>query len=275
VADPGPDLDGRSLLPYLEGRKEPVEGKEIFLYAGPGWPPTDKPWTPEGTYDEYRPWKYEGGSNLTYENQIIGIRVEDYKLLLNPGLTDGSVERDQEGYVLLDIRNDPMEMRNVANEKQEIFQQMKELLQATYQDVYNSEHAFEMPVYQIGVTPGQAYPVLAYGPRESSPGTQSASNFLSGFNAEGDWAAYDIRVEEEGARSLEVHYSLEGAEQMDLVLDLQGRQYPLVLLEGKGLVKKITVEMSEGFTTFKVSNHNNLPEAKVRLTEFTFTRTET
>ena len=52
-----------------------------------GWPPTEKAWTPEGVKDEYRPWKFSGGDNLSYEKQIMGIREERFKLLLNPGST--------------------------------------------------------------------------------------------------------------------------------------------------------------------------------------------
>ncbi len=105
----GLNLDGRSIVPYLEGSGEVLPGKEVFLYANPGWPPTDQPWTPEGVKDEYRPWKYAGGNYLTYENQIMGIRGERYKLLLNPGQTDGTIFPDRSGYVLLDMDADPQE----------------------------------------------------------------------------------------------------------------------------------------------------------------------
>jgi arylsulfatase A-like enzyme len=270
----GSGLDGRSLVPYLKGRKEALEGKEIFLYASPGWPPTDKPWTPEGTHDEYRPWKYGNGSNLSFENQIIGIRNENYKLLLNPGYTDGSIDRDPEGYVLLDIRNDPMEQQNIAGLKPDVFMQMKEKLHAAYKDIYGSKHAFEMPVFLVGSLGDHSYPVLAYGPRRSSPGARSASNYITGFSSPDDWAEYDILVKQGGTYTFEVHYSLENTESIDLTLEVQGKEYSLKLTAGEGLVQKIPIEMSEGFTTFRVTNLTSSPDADIRLREFTFTRTD-
>lgn len=265
-----PPLDGRSLIPCLQGEGADTVDKEIFLYANPGWPPTDQPWTPEGVKDEYRPWKYAGGDNLSYEKQIMGIRDEHYKLLFNPGPTDGSIEPDNSGYVLLDMKADPGEQYNVIQENPAQAEKMKTSLAAWHRSVFKDTHAFEMPVFQIGGKKYMAYPVLAYAPSIMSPGVQSAFNYIHCFDNEGDSAVYRIRVEETGTYQMEIRYRMEAGDARHFKLLLPGAAYSVELQAGSQTVHMMDIPLTAGFATFTLKNGSHDPQGELRLYEFIF-----
>ncbi|MDX2431238.1 MAG: sulfatase-like hydrolase/transferase [Bacteroides sp.] len=260
-------LDGTSILPLLSGSSGTDRGKEIFLYANPGWPPTDKAWTPEGVKDEYRPWKFSGGDNLLYENQIIGIREDTFKLLLNPGPTDGSIEPDESGYVLLDVRKDPRERKNLVEDYPELASNMKAKLKSWHKDIYSSEHAFEMPEFQVGTDTAQAYSVLAYGPQHSSQGVKSAHAYISGFKAVGDSATYLISVDEKGIYKMEISYLLEGASKMNFDLVFPDYTFPVEFVSASGAVQISGIPLSSGITSFAITNRSDAAQGEIRLFE--------
>jgi hypothetical protein len=267
------NLDGRSVVSYLEEAGECLPGKEVFLYANPGWPPTDKPWTPEGVKDEYRPWKYGGGDNLSYEKQIIGIRNEEYKILLNPGEAGETIARDEEGYVLVDIRRDPQERTNIALTESESLQELKRSLKRWYRDVYRDEHAFEMPVFRIGSDSGTAYPVLAYGPRLTSASVSSASSFLTRFSAPGDWATYDIEVEAAGTYTLELDYRWDSGEEALFRLETGGQAVELTVTGGKSRIEIPGVDLPQGLQRMTLSKASGLATEELKIVTLSF-RTE-
>jgi len=263
-------LDGRSLLPLLGTNPSSKPGKEIFLYAGPGWPPTDKPWTPEGTYDEYRPWKFSGGDNLSYEKQIIGIRDEQYKLLYRPGETDGTIKRDGEGYVLIDIGKDPRERSNLAQEQPEHYRRMKALLEQWYQDVYSSPHAFEPPLFKVGNQRDMSYPVLAYGPRTTSDNVTNAAGYITKFEQHGDSASYTIDIEEKGVFQVDFSYRLKGNGPIHFEFTYSGHRYPFILKPNEQQVELRDLPFSKGISSFTVTRTSATSEGELRLKSMVF-----
>lgn len=260
-------LDGTSFVPRLSGSKESSGSKEIFLYANPGWPPTDKAWTPEGVKDEYRPWKNSKGDNLLYEKQIIGIREDSYKLLFNPGPTDGSISPDESGYVLVDVRKDPCEQKNLAKDHPELASNMREGLQNWYQDVFSSKHAFEMPVFQVGTDTSQAYRILAYAPQQISQGVKNASSYITSYTQPGDAASYLINVEEEGIYNMEITYQLEGRKGMIFDVIFPDITSQVDFPSGSGLVKIFGIPLSSGITSFTLVNRSDAAQGEIRLKE--------
>lgn len=269
--DQANNLDGRSLLPSLVANEDALADREIFLYANPGWPPSDKAWTPEGVKDEYSPWKYSGGDKLLYENQIIGIRNERYKLLLNPGETDGCINPDAGGYVLIDLKNDPAEKENLAAIEPEQLREMEASLELLYEDIYGSEHAFEMPVFKIGSKEAYAYPVLAYAPRTSSAGVKSASGYITNFTTPGDSSCYNIEVEEEGSYNLEVRYHYTGKEIIQFEIKYRDERYLFEILPGTEAVHMSGIHFMAGNASFTLINQSVLEEGKLSLTDMRFT----
>lgn len=263
-------LDGRSILPCLEGEEETMAEREIFIYANPGWPPSDQPWTPEGIKDEYRPWKYSGGDMLSYEKQIIGIRDASFKLLMNPGPTDGSIKPDKDGFVLIDVEKDPMEKVNRITQESEQSDELKASLKKHYEDVYQSPHAFKMPRFLIGVGPHGSYPVLAYAPRLISPGVKSASSYITNFTLPGDFAIYDIAVEASASYSVDIHYKLMGEKKARFEIKYLEKSINFVLVPGEKTVHISDFRLREGNASFELINRSTQNSGELQLTEIWF-----
>jgi hypothetical protein len=239
-------LDGRSILPYLGDPAAPLPGKEICLYANPGWPPTDLPWTPAGVKDEYRPWKYSDGGYLDYPRQILGLRTEQYKLLFNPGPTNGTMEPDSGGYVLIDVKNDPGENGNIGGNNPILLEEIQRQLKEWYASLYNDNHAFEMPVFKVGGETAAAYPVLAYAPHEVGPAVSNASNYISGFASPEDFARYRVNVQAEGKYDLEIAYEWKGERTVSMAFDLAGETRKVDFFPGKARVVIKKVPLARG-----------------------------
>jgi arylsulfatase A-like enzyme len=263
-------LDGRSILPCLEGKQEALVEREIFLYANPGWPPSDEPWTPEGVKDEYRPWKYSGGDNLLYKKQIIGIRKGAYKLLKNPGPTDGSIKTDGSGYVLIDVKKDPKEKQNRVAKKHGKFHEMEASLKVWQEEVFESEHAFEMPRFQLGRDPLVSYPVLAYAPESCSPGVKSASSYITHFFLPGDFAKYAISVEGSGSYTLDIQYSLTGKNKAKFEIEYMDEKQTFELLPDSNSVHISDFRLTAGNASFELINKSTLMGSELKLTEIWF-----
>ena len=265
--NPNP-LDGFSLLPCLENPDATLPGKVTYLYGNPGWPPTELAWTPEGVKDEYRPWKYAEGEYLDYKNQILTIRKGQYKLLLNPGDTDGTILPNSSGYVLVDLEKDPQERENLAEMDREIFEEMRLDLETWYHQVLEEEHAFEMPEFEIS----QGSPVsrvLAYAPRQLSEGVKNASGFIGHFEVAGQQAIYDVRVETPGEYKVEIVYKNEG-EDHEFQLSLGEKSHRVSFQGGGSRVTIPGVELGNGPGQLTLTNQTEQPGSKLRLFEILF-----
>jgi len=186
------ELDGQSLKPALAGRPELLRQRYSFNYANPGWPPTDKPWSPVGTHNEYRPVFPEEKPALAYATQIISVRNDRYKLLFNPGNVKNQVALEN-GYALFDILNDPREEHNLIQAKPAVFQELKARLQNWFAEIKAEKHSFNMPVFLIGQHKKVNNTIPAKGPTHISSGLLNTFNSLWHWQA-GDWAEYKIKV---------------------------------------------------------------------------------
>jgi len=247
-------IGGRSLLPYLKDSAAPLISKEIFLYANPGWPPSDRPWTPEGVKDEYRPWKYSDRGELDFQNQIIGLRSERYKLLFHPGPTDNTIEPDPEGYVLIDVQTDPGENENIGSQNTALLEEMKLRLKLWHASVFFEDHAFEMPVFRITGNQSAPSSVLAYAPQEISPNVSNASNYITNFSRSGDFARYRVNVLKEGPYEIRIEYALAGNVPVRMAFDLAGEVRNLSFLPGRKSVEMENIFLSEGVQDWKLTN---------------------
>lgn len=238
-------LDGRPILKYgTRGDLLVNEGeKEVFLYANPGWPPSDQPWTPEGVRDEYRPWKKAGGSFLAFEEQIIGIRKGKWKLLQRPGETGPGDGPDADGYVLVNLEADPGEKSNLSTEERVLKEEMKHLLHAGYEDIYASPHSFEMPVFRLGQ--GNS-PVLFYAPQQISEGLKNASFFLRGFSSETDSALYLVDVEKPGSYLCRIYATVPEGSTGEFLLKAGEEQHAFSLEPDQNEAPSLVLDLESG-----------------------------
>jgi len=199
-------LDGISLKPVLEKSGAINEDVKVsFNYANPGWPPTDRPWTPEGIKDEYRPLPMDEKESIRFDDQIISIRKGRYKMLLNPGELPIQAKLVR-GYALFDIISDPLEEKNLITKMPKKAEELALELRHWFDGIKSAEHSFQMPVYNIGYNGKMRSTVWAKGPCEISSGLKNAFNYLGGWRKTGDYAEYRIRVEMAGEYRVELHH---------------------------------------------------------------------
>ena len=249
-------IGGRSLLLYLEDSVVRLPSKEIFLYANPGWPPTDQPWTPRGVKDEYRPWKHSEGVKLAFQNQVIGFRSENYKLLFNPGPTTNPIDPDPEGYVLIDVNADPWENENIGSQYPDLLKEMQFRLRAWHASVFFDEHAFEMPVFRITGDLSEPSVVLAYAPQEISPDVSNASSYITHFSKADDFASYSVNVLKEGRYTIRIAYELGGTRPVRMTFDLGGNLRNLSFIPGRKSLQLDNIYLAGGVQDWYITNMN-------------------
>jgi len=261
-------IDGRSLLRFLEDSAASLPSKETFLYANPGWPPTHLPWTPRGINDEYRPWKHSDGGELDIQNQIIGLRSERYKILYNPGPTSNTIEPDREGYVLIDIHDDPWERKNISGQNQDLLEGMQSRLRLWHASVFFDEHAFEMPVFRITGSLSAPSVVLAYAPQEISPNISNAFNYITNFRQPGDFARYSVNVLKEGPYEIRIEYELGGARPVRMAIDLAGEKRNLSFIPGQKSLTLDNILLSGGVQDWQMIHISGNGNSLVKLYKY-------
>jgi arylsulfatase A-like enzyme len=247
-------LEGRSILPYLKDSAARLPSKEIFLYANPGWPPTDQPWTPQGVKNEYRPWKFSEKGELDFPNQVIGLRSEKYKLLFNPGPTTSTIAPDREGYVLVDINADPCENENIGGQYPDLLKEMQLRLRIWHASVFFDKHAFEMPVFRISGDLSKPSVVLAYAPQEISPDVTNASNYITHFNKADDFARYRVNVLREGRYTIRIEYELGGTRPVRMAFDFAGKVMNITFLPGQKSILLDNIYLTDGMADWYIKS---------------------
>nr|MDA3823241.1 sulfatase-like hydrolase/transferase [Bacteroidales bacterium] len=198
-------LDGTAICDLIECGIDEDREKTSFNYAGRGWPPTDKAWSPEGVLDEYRPVVQDEKHNEAYEKQIISVRKGAFKLLHNPGFSEGSAT-PVNGYVLIDLLSDPLEEFNLYEDMPELANEMTVLLKEWWQTILDEPASFRMPTSIVGRDGAKHTTILANAPLNISPRIESTYAWLTNWKEPGDFAEYAIDVETPGMYEVSVLY---------------------------------------------------------------------
>ncbi|NQT16875.1 MAG: arylsulfatase [Planctomycetes bacterium] len=127
----GVKLDGRSILPLLEGRR--VDWPDRTLYFQ---------------------W-HRGDAPIRY--RAFAARSQDYKLV-HAGKAEPEADPADVRFELYDMRSDPLETNDVASEQPDVLRRMREGYEAWLDDV-GRDHGYEAPRILIG-TPHESRTVL-------------------------------------------------------------------------------------------------------------------
>jgi hypothetical protein len=136
-------MDGMSFRDKLFGESE-LDERHIYNYANKGWPPSLEPYNPDGNYNEYQP---VDKASMIPEEQVISVRTPQYKLMLNPGI-DGNFNVP-DSIVLIDMINDPRETTNLAWDKPELTQKLKNILTDWYRGVLDEAGSYTTPLLYL------------------------------------------------------------------------------------------------------------------------------
>ncbi len=213
-------LDGRSLRPVLEANiPEQWPEKLSYNYANPGWPPSDLPWTPEGIKDEYRPVEPGTKQALKNADQIIYVRRQQYKPLLNPDVehNGGTIEG---GYALYDILMDPLEKSNIIKENSETAEQLKMELDQWFEGIKQAPHSFNMPMFLIGKDGRRDNIIKGQAPVRISSNLKNTVGTLNGWREVGDFAEYSIEVITPGDYSININHASSHASGAGIVVSV-------------------------------------------------------
>jgi len=134
-------LDGVSLVGMFKGESESTH-RFTYNYANKGWPPSLLPYNPDGNFNEYQP---VDKSLLQTDEQVISVRNNRYKLMLNPSV-DGNFDVPGYQYFLADIEKDPKEQVNLVDSLPLVFQTLKDSLFAWYGNVLAEPNSYAPPV---------------------------------------------------------------------------------------------------------------------------------
>ncbi|WP_169334813.1 sulfatase-like hydrolase/transferase [Gilvimarinus chinensis] len=184
--DPNLNIDGRSLIPALEGR-EIAEKSVINAWASPL---SQTPANNMDTSGFYRPLTESYRKSLKFEQQRLAIRRGNYKFIKNE-IKAGDNE-------LFDVIADPKEHRNLVEFKPEIAKSLNKELELWFEEIANEAHAMKMPVFQIGLDGQIVSQILAYAPSDLSRELNNHDHYLANWTKTGLWADYHIEVHTPG-----------------------------------------------------------------------------
>jgi len=189
-------LDGRSVVPLLEGREADVAPEEKVVFSNLGWPPEkDAAAQAEADRWEYRPVPAERKPELRFADQLMALRTERHKLLWRPGYAPGAPAAG-DGRVLIDIAADPREDRNVLDAHADLGDGMRDRLRDWFDRVKTEPHAYHTPRFALG--PGTTNVVYLYAPHRLRGNVRNGGTMSFAWQAAGDGADYLVDVRRPG-----------------------------------------------------------------------------
>ncbi len=140
-------------------------------------------------------------NNIVPEEQHIGVRKGDYKLLLN--------EYGENKTAFWNLAKDYKEQKNLYTTGTSAEKQMantyKTDLISWYENIKAEQGSYTIPTFQIGAQGYQYTDILCYAPTQHSAGLTNDALQLKGFNMAGEWATYKVNVLRDGTYDFRIH----------------------------------------------------------------------
>lgn len=208
-------FDGESFVPYLLGDTGGPNLREYYIASHDVM--SDKPlfnqWTPIDAHAKHK---------MTFESQRIGLRTEEYKILLNPAVDREHHPKAINNYALFNIQNDPTESNNIIDKKPKLAAQLKRKLNAMFDSIKSDSQSFKPPEYEIDHNASVSV-INAFAPASTFGNTLSTAHMLKGLKAEGDGASYHLNAINSGKYKIYIEQvNTDGAGiKLELVLEQQ------------------------------------------------------
>lgn len=180
-------IDGQSFWPYLVGNTQ-GENTRFSLIA------SHDVVSNKALFNQWTPIDAQARTDMYYAQQLIGLRNEQYKLILNPAMDRENYPQPEDNYLLFDMQNDPQESTNIFAKKPDLAKRMIAQLEQEFNGLLKDPESFSTPVYLVGAH--QPISIInGFGPSRTSGNTQSKAHLLTGMKQKGDSADYDIEVQ--------------------------------------------------------------------------------
>ncbi|MDQ8199432.1 sulfatase-like hydrolase/transferase [Pelagicoccus enzymogenes] len=197
------NLDGTSLLPLLID-KTPYPQRPIFNYANPGWPPApDRPYSPMGMRDEYRPQGGERKLELDPKTQVISLRDDPFKLLLNAELNTKWSDSPIDQFFLVNLADDPRESQDVKDRYPDKFAELRDKLLKQFQTIAHEDHSFAAPQIVVNHCNAKSLTIPATAVSDLSSDLTNTVHAIYGWRTKGQYAEYTLQVAQPGAYRVE------------------------------------------------------------------------
>jgi hypothetical protein len=236
--------DGRSVRAYLEDSQAALPPKEHVIFSNLGWPPfkaeKDKAHI---LRTEYLPVAPEQRAGLSFEQQLLGLRTEDYKLMRNPGFAEEApIPFGDE--VLIDMVRDPLEDLNRAALELDRTAAMRDRLASWFDEIRREPHAYHVPLFRIG--PDMSNVVYLYAPLQRLGNAWNGGLRSEDWTEPGDGGTYRIDVTKTGRYEVELAArDFEGI-RVPVRLDIDGRVLAAADITGeRGVLGKVTLPQGE------------------------------
>jgi arylsulfatase A-like enzyme len=236
-------MDGMSFRDKLFGESE-LDERHIYNYANKGWPPSLEPYNPDGNYNEYQP---VDKASMIPEEQVISVRTPQYKLMLNPGI-DGSFNVP-DSIVLIDMINDPRETTNLAWDKPELTQKLKNILTDWYRGVLDEAGSYTTPLLYLH--PEVPTTVRATWVSDLSENLLNTVTAVKRWQGSTGWVEYLLVAETEQDFEMVLEYK-KPLNAVPVCKVLSGNREISVQLEGAESTKTEPLRLSKGENIIRV-----------------------
>ena len=184
-------MDGVSFKPILDNPQLVKKDRDIYISQ---WHPFFE-YHKDGIQEV--PLTPSVRASIDADIQMVGLHRGDYKVLLNMW--------GEDKLAMWNLQKDYRETKELykngtAADKTLSKEYQKDILN-WYNDILATEKSHQMPVFQIGLEPSGKTNILCYGPIELSAGLKNETFKLSGFDAVGDRAEYQVNIVREGKYS--------------------------------------------------------------------------
>lgn len=178
-------LDGFSLTGYLEGKVTGSNPRQTYIASHDVI--SNKP-----HFNQWTPIDKKAKQLMQFQQQLIGLRTEKYKLLLNPAMDRPNYPAPSKQFLMFDMQKDPLEQTNIFEQHPDISAQLVKDLRGKFHALLNSQHTYLAPVYQVGNYPVSV--VNGFGPSATTENVISQAHQLTNLKQRGDSATYQVRV---------------------------------------------------------------------------------
>ncbi|WP_276754148.1 arylsulfatase [Pseudoalteromonas marina] len=183
-------IDGQSFVDYLYGNTEGPNNRETYIAS-------HSVKSNKEHFNQWTPIDDEARSQMTYHSQVIGLRNEQYKLILNPANDRDGYPQPVQRYILIDMQADPLERHNVISKHPVVANKMKVKLKEKFHQLLVSKTSYAPPVFVVGGNETISV-VNGFGAATTNGNTISTAHHMTNMKAKGDSASYLIEVKKAG-----------------------------------------------------------------------------
>ncbi len=239
-------FDGHSFAGYLKGK---TEGPNLrTFYIGSHDVVSNKP-----LFNQWTPIDSRARSGMSFNSQMIGLRKEKYKLLLNPSLDRDSHPKDHNSFALFDIPKDPSEKNNIVLERPKIAKEMKSQLNKIFSAIKDDRSSFLPPEYLVDE---ELSVINAFAPSSTFGNTLSKAHVLSGMKNINDGAEYNIRVKKPNTYKISIEQTNTDSVGIEIQIST-GKNVISTEFDGRKLQYVGDLYLDKDTSTLKISVVNN------------------